>query len=48
LGGHLGTSVSMYNQAYKELGKVDKDVLRITGSGTGAEPVSLTKPDLET
>jgi len=47
LGGHLGTSVSMYNQAYKELGKVDKDVLRITGSGTGTEPVSLAKPDLE-
>ena len=47
LGGHLGTSVSMYNQAYKELGKVDKDVLRITGSGTGTESVSLTKPDLE-
>jgi DNA recombination protein RmuC len=47
LGGHLGTSVSMYNQAYKELGKVDKDVLRITGSTPGMEPVSLEKPDLE-
>jgi len=47
LGGHLGTSVSMYNQAYKELGKVDKDVLRITGSTPGMEPVSLEKPDLD-
>ena len=47
LGGHLGTSVSMYNQAYKELGKVDKDVLRITGNGTGTEPMSLAKPNLE-
>jgi DNA recombination protein RmuC len=47
LGGHLGTSVSMYNQAYKELGKVDKDVLRITGDTPGMEPMSLEKPDLE-
>jgi len=47
LGGHLGTSVSMYNQAYKELGKVDKDVLRITGNSTGTEPMSLAKPNLE-
>ncbi|MFA5052915.1 MAG: DNA recombination protein RmuC [Parcubacteria group bacterium] len=47
LGGHLGTSVSMYNQAYKELGKVDKDVLRITGTTPGMEPVSLEKPDAE-
>jgi DNA recombination protein RmuC len=47
LGGHLGTSVSMYNQAYKELGKVDKDVLRITGNTPGMEPVSLEKPDLD-
>ncbi|MFA4999640.1 MAG: DNA recombination protein RmuC [Parcubacteria group bacterium] len=47
LGGHLGTSVSMYNQAYKELGKVDKDVLHITGKAAGMEPASLEKPDLE-
>lgn len=44
LGGHLGTSVSMYNQAYRELGKIDKDVLRITGAGVGVEPVALEKP----
>jgi DNA recombination protein RmuC len=47
LGGHLGTSVNMYNQAYKEFGKVDKDVLRITGSGTGSEPMSLEKPETD-
>jgi DNA recombination protein RmuC len=46
LGGHLGTSVSMYNQAYKELGKIDKDVLRITGTATGTDMISLEKPDL--
>ncbi|OGY55124.1 MAG: hypothetical protein A3A24_03460 [Candidatus Buchananbacteria bacterium RIFCSPLOWO2_01_FULL_46_12] len=31
LGNHLGTSVNTYNIAYKELGKIDKDVLKITG-----------------
>lgn len=45
LGGHLGTSVGMYNQAYKELGKIDKDVLRISGSEIGIESVTLDKPD---
>ena len=47
LGGHLGTSVSMYNQAYKELGKIDKDVLRISGESIGIETITLEKPDLE-
>ncbi|MDP2641568.1 MAG: DNA recombination protein RmuC [Candidatus Yanofskybacteria bacterium] len=32
LGTHLGTTVGTYNTAYKELGKIDKDVLRITGN----------------
>ena len=31
LGGHLGTAVSTYNKASKELTKVDKDVVKITG-----------------
>ena len=31
LGKNLGTAVSMYNQSYKEFGKIDKDVLKITG-----------------
>ncbi|MDO8574430.1 MAG: DNA recombination protein RmuC [bacterium] len=44
LGTHLGTSVSMYNSAYKELGKIDKDVLRITGTAVGTEPLILEKP----
>lgn len=45
LGVHLGTSISMYNQAYRELGKIDKDVLRITGEAVGTEPQLLDKPD---
>jgi DNA recombination protein RmuC len=30
LGGHLGTSVNAFNAAYKEFGKIDKDVIKIT------------------
>ncbi len=47
LGVHLGTSVSMYNSAYKELGKIDKDVLRISGEAAGIEPTAIEKPQEE-
>ncbi|MBI4119781.1 MAG: DNA recombination protein RmuC [Parcubacteria group bacterium] len=45
LGKNLGTAVSMYNQAYKEFGKIDKDVLRISGEEMGVEPMALKKPE---
>ncbi len=45
LGGNLSTSVNAYNSAYKELGKIDKDVLRITGGAPGIEPEQLDKPE---
>lgn len=41
LGNHLGTSASMYNQAYKEFKKIDKDVYRITDTAIGIEPMAL-------
>jgi DNA recombination protein RmuC len=44
LGTHLGTSVNMYNSAYKELGKIDKDVLRISGEAVNIEPTVLEGP----
>ncbi|MEK7479453.1 MAG: DNA recombination protein RmuC [Patescibacteria group bacterium] len=44
LGGHLGTTVNAYNAASKELKKVDKDVLRLTGEGTEYETLALDKP----
>ncbi|MCA9366066.1 DNA recombination protein RmuC [Candidatus Kaiserbacteria bacterium] len=44
LGATLGTTVSHYNAASKELGKIDKDVLKITGDGFGAEAMALDKP----
>ena len=46
LGAHLGTSVNMYNSAYKELGKIDKDVLKITGSAMEIEPELLERPEV--
>ena len=47
LGTHLGTTVNMYNSAYKELGKIDKDVLRITGEAIEIEPLSIDQPKEE-
>lgn len=44
LGGHLGTTVNTYNSAYKEFGKVDKDVLRITGEKIGVETTLIEGP----
>jgi DNA recombination protein RmuC len=47
LGTSLGTVVSHFNSSRKELGKIDKDVLRITGTAVGVEPIVLEKPVLE-
>ncbi|KND47420.1 MAG: DNA recombination protein RmuC [Parcubacteria bacterium C7867-004] len=44
LGNALGTVVSHYNAGSKELGKVDKDVYRITGEKIGLESLILDKP----
>ena len=44
LGGHLGTSINAYNATYKEFGKIDKDVLRISGKTAGVDPVELEGP----
>ncbi len=44
LGSHLGTTVNMYNSAYKELGKIDKDVLRISGRAAEIGPLSIKGP----
>lgn len=44
LGKALGTTVSHYNKASHELAKIDKDVLRITGSSPGLERETLDLP----
>lgn len=47
IGIHLGTTVNMYNHAQKELGKIDKDVLRISGKAVGVESLNLEGPENE-
>ncbi|MEI7512448.1 MAG: DNA recombination protein RmuC [Candidatus Uhrbacteria bacterium] len=47
IGKHLGTVVNKYNDADKELGKIDKDVLRITGEGSGRETAPVDRPLIE-
>jgi len=45
LGNHLETTVSSYNKASKELAKVDKDVVKITGKET---KIKLPEGEIET
>ncbi len=47
MGSSLSTTVNHYNAAYKELGKVDKDITRITGDSPGLEVSTIEKPLLE-
>ena len=45
LGVNLSTTVNAYNSSYKELNKIDKDILRITGVVVGIEPQIVDKPE---
>lgn len=47
LGNALGTTVNHYTTAYKELKKVDKDVIKITGETAGIDPLLIEKPHIE-
>ena len=47
LGNSLSTTVNHFNAGSKELGKIDKDVLRITGESANLETPLLTKPELQ-
>ena len=47
LGKALETTVSHYNSGYKELGKIEKDVFRISGAKVGVETSLLEKPRYE-
>ena len=47
LGTSLSTTVNHWNAGSKELAKIDKDVLKITGAGTGFESNLLEKPSHE-
>lgn len=48
LGKALGTTVTKYNSAHRELKKVDKDILKITATtGITVQPITLEKPSEE-
>ncbi|MDD5433044.1 MAG: DNA recombination protein RmuC [Candidatus Pacebacteria bacterium] len=46
LGGNLGATINCYNTAYKELGKIDKDVVKITEGERQIEPLAIDKPSV--
>ncbi len=47
LGGALGTTVNHFNAAHKELGKVDKDIVKIASTSPTVEALLLDKPKEE-
>lgn len=47
LGNNLNTTVSSYNNAYKEFGKVDKDIAKITEGRSKIEIKQIDKPSIE-
>ncbi len=47
MGKSLETTVNHFNASRKELGKIDKDVLRIAGEGTGMSALVIDRPESE-
>jgi DNA recombination protein RmuC len=47
LGRSLSQTVGHYNEAHKELGKVDKDVVKIAGNNPSVDPILIDKPQNE-
>ncbi len=47
LGNSLGATVGHYNNASRELGKIDKDIVKIGGGETAIEPLLLDRPSQE-
>jgi DNA recombination protein RmuC len=47
LGNSLGTTVNHFNTAHKELSKIDKDIVKISGVSSSIETSSIEKPNLE-
>lgn len=47
IGSNLSTVVNKYNLADKELAKIDKDVLKLTGSSNSYQTELLAKPEVE-
>lgn len=47
LGSSLGTTVGHFNNAHKELGKVDRDIVKIAGADSSVEPMLLDRPTVD-
>lgn len=47
LGSSLGTTVGHFNTTYKELGKIDKDVIKIAETSASVDPMLLDRPTLD-
>jgi len=47
LGASLGTTVNHFNTTYKELGKIDRDIVKIADTESSVEPLLLDRPSLE-
>lgn len=47
LGSSLGTTVGHFNTTYKELGKIDKDIVKIAQTEPSVEPMLLDRPQLQ-
>jgi len=47
MGKSLSTTVGHYNNTYKELGKINKDVVRISGGDNQAQPELIDRPTQE-
>lgn len=46
LGSSLGTTVGHFNTTYKELGKIDRDIVKIADTEASVEPLLIDKPSL--
>lgn len=47
LGTQMSATVNTYNSAYKEFGKINKDVVKITGEQSEVNPLEIDRPHAE-
>jgi DNA recombination protein RmuC len=47
LGNSLGTTVGHFNTTYKELGKIDRDIVKIAETEATVDPILLDRPSLD-
>ncbi len=47
LGSSLGTTVGHFNTTYKELGKIDRDIVKIAETDASIEPLLINKPQTD-